>query len=244
MYNKLKLYIACITATATEQATPIHTTQTITLCFNFIKSINFFRYSLFTTAKIVDINTNQELSYNEEGEVRISGPNVMLGYHNNKIEEEKILHTDSKGVRWIYSGDLGYFDEDGHLYVKGRYKEMIVRPDGFKVYPTSIEDVILLHKDVSECKVVGCRDYTESQGELPKAFIRIKETEKDKEKIIEEIKNICERELAEYSLPFDYEIVEKFPVTSIGKINTTALKKETEEKLKKQTQFKIKTLKK
>ena len=121
---------------------------------------------------------------------------------------------------------------------------MIVRPDGFKVYPTSIEDVILLHKDVSECKVVGCRDYTESQGELPKAFIRIKETNKDKEKILEEIKLICKKELAEYSLPFDYEIVEKFPVTSIGKINTIALKEATEENLKKHTQLKIKILKK
>ena len=193
---------------------------------------------------IFDPETNEELTYNEEGEVRISGPNVMLGYYNNKKEEEKVLHVDEKGTRWIYSGDLGYFDEDGHLYVKGRYKEMIVRPDGFKVYPTSIEDVILSHKAVSECKVVGCRDYKESQGELPKAFIILKEEEKDKNIIIEEIKAICEHELAEYSLPFDYEIIDKFPVTSIGKINTIELKKDTEEKLKKQIQFKIKTLKK
>lgn len=188
---------------------------------------------------IFNPETNEELSYYEEGEVRISGPNVMLGYYDNKEEEEKILHINEKGERWIHSGDLGYFDEDGLLYVKGRYKEMIIRPDGFKVYPSSIEDVILSHKDVSECKVVGCRDYNESQGELPKAFIRLKETKKDKDTILEEIKLICETKLAEYSLPFDYEIRDKFPVTSIGKINTIALKQETEDELQKQIKKKV-----
>ena len=188
---------------------------------------------------IFDPKTNEELSYNQEGEVRISGPNVMLGYFDNREEEGKILHTDDKGVRWIYSGDLGYFDEDGLLYVKGRYKEMIIRPDGFKVYPTSIEEVILTHPDVSECKVVGCRDFSESQGELPKAFIILKETSKDKNTILKEVEAICHKHLAEYSLPFDYEIKEKFPVTSIGKINTIALKNETEEQLQKQIKQKI-----
>lgn len=181
---------------------------------------------------IFNPETNEEVSYNQEGEVRISGPNVMLGYFNNKEEEQKILYTDADGVKWIRSGDLGYFDEDALLYVKGRYKEMIIRPDGFKVYPSSIEDVILLHNDVAECKVVGCRDFSESQGELPKAFIIIKDTNKSPDIILEEIKVICEKELAEYSLPFDYEIITKFPTTSIGKIDTIALKEETEKKLK------------
>jgi len=176
--------------------------------------------------------TNEELSYNEEGEVRISGPNVMLGYYDNKEEEAKITYKDKFGTTWICSQDLGYFDEDCHLYVKGRYKEMIIRPDGFKVYPSSIEDVILLHKDVSECKVVGCRDFSESQGELPKAFITLKDKNRNEEKILEEIKVICQKELAEYSLPFDYEIIDKFPTTSIGKINTMALKEITEQQLK------------
>lgn len=192
---------------------------------------------------IFNPETNEELSYNQDGEVRISGPNVMVGYHNNKEEENKIIYKDEKGTKWIKSGDLGYFDEDGLLYVKGRYKEMIVRPDGFKVYPSSIEDVILLHKDVSECKVVGCRDFSESQGDLPKAFIILKENVENSDKTLEEIKQICEHELAEYSLPFDYEIIEKFPVTSIGKINTIALREETEEILKQQI-LKKKVLKK
>lgn len=184
-----------------------------------------------TVIGIFEPETDSELYYNEHGEIRISGPNVMLGYHNNKVEEDKILHTDSAGTRWIYSGDSGYYDDDAHLYVDGRYKEMIIRPDGFKVYPSSIEEVILLHESVSECKVVGCRDFTESQGYLPKAFIILKNGVSDVNRVIEEIKLICHTHLAEYSLPFDYEVLEKFPMTSIGKINTIVLREQTEQQI-------------
>ncbi len=207
---------------------------------NKLKSVGIpLSHSLIS---IFDPETNEELSYNQDGEVRIAGPNVMLGYYNNEEEENKILHTDENGVRWIYSGDLGHIDEDGLLFVKGRYKEMIIRPDGFKIYPSEIEDVILTHHDVAECKVVGCRDYNESQGELPKAFIILKETNRSKDVILEEIKTICQTKLSDYAQPFDYEIKEKFPVTSIGKINTIALKEEEESKL--QNKPKMKVLKK
>lgn len=177
---------------------------------------------------IVDPETKMPLEPNELGELWISGPNVMVGYFDNEEEQEKILHTDKNGTRWIRSGDLGYMDQDGIVFVKGRYKEMIIRPDGFKVYPSSIEEVILMHPAVLECKVVGCRDFSESQGELPKAFIILKNSSLDAKNILTEIKDLCEKELAEYSVPFDYEVKEKFPVTPIGKIDTIALKEETE----------------
>ena len=193
-----------------------------------------------TTIAIFNPETNEEVRCNEHGEIRITGPNVMLGYYDNNVEQQKILKKDEFGINWIHSGDSGYYDEDSYLYVDGRYKELIIRPDGFKVYPSSIEEVILKHKEVSECKVVGCRDYLESQGELPKAFIILKEESSNKEKTIEEIKQLCQKHLAEYSLPFDYEILDKFPTTSIGKINTIALKEKEENKL----QSKIKVLKK
>ena len=178
---------------------------------------------------VFDPETNEEVNYLEDGEIRITGPNVMLGYFDDSEEEKKVLHNIN-GENWIYSGDLGYFDSDGNIFVHGRYKEMIVRPDGFKVYPSSIEDIIMRHGFVSECKVVGCRDFSESQGELPKAFIVLK---KDfdidmQNKILNEIKQLCCSNLAEYALPFDYEIRESLPVTSIGKIDTIALKEEYE----------------
>lgn len=185
-----------------------------------------------TVIGVFDPETDNELSYNEHGEIRISGPNVMVGYYNNPVEEKKIMHVDEVGARWIYSGDSGYYDDDSYLYVDGRYKEMIIRPDGFKVYPNAIEEVILLHSAVSECKVVGCRDYSESQGELPKAFIILNGNDFDYELVLEEIRELCRVHLAEYSLPFDYEILDKFPTTSIGKINTIALKQMSEGKIR------------
>ncbi|MBQ6477641.1 MAG: acyl--CoA ligase [Bacilli bacterium] len=186
-----------------------------------------------TNIGIFNPETDEELSYNQDGEIRITGPNVMLGYHNNEKEEEKVLHNIC-GDKWVYSGDLGYFDKDGNLFVHGRYKDMIIRPDGFKVYPSAIEDVIMQHGFVSECKVVGCRDYNEIQGELPKAYILLKKHhDKDmQKKILQEIEQLCEDNLAEYSLPFEYEIKDSLPVTSIGKIDSLALKREYEEKHK------------
>lgn len=174
--------------------------------------------------EIVDPETNENMPIGEIGEVRISGPNVMLGYYNNAVETEKVLRKDSNGVSWIYSGDMGYLDEDGVLFVLGRYKEMIIRPDGFKVYPSSIEEVILKSEYVSECKVVGVRDYTESQGELPKAFIILKDNVIESDQVKNSIVRLCESELAEYSLPIAYVILRKFPVTGVGKIDTLKLK--------------------
>lgn len=176
--------------------------------------------------EIVDPENDVILGPNEVGEVRISGPNVMLGYYKNEGETEGIMRESSDGIKWIYSGDMGYMDEDGMLFVLGRYKEMIIRPDGFKVYPSSIEEVILKNPSVSECKVVGIRDNKESQGEVPKAFIILKAENADSNitKIKNEIKNLCEKELAEYSLPVAYEILDTFPVTAIGKIDTLKLK--------------------
>lgn len=185
-----------------------------------------------TTIGIFDYVTGDELPYDEYGEVRISGPNVMVGYYQNDEEEKKVLHEE-KGERVIYSSDRGKMDKDGTLFVTGRYKDMIVRHDGFKVYPSEIENIILTHPAVSECKIVGVRNYDESQGELPIAYIILKDDKYDKEKIISEIRNICQKELAEYSIPIYYNIINSFPKTSIGKIDTNALKKESDIKIRK-----------
>lgn len=174
--------------------------------------------------EIVNPETDEVLGSNETGEIRITGPNVMLGYYKNEAETQQVMKKSKDGIIWVYSGDMGYLDEDGVLFVLGRYKEMIIRPDGFKVYPSSIEEVILKNKYVSECKVVGVRDNSESQGELPKAFIILKEGMTDIDFKKNDIKKLCENELAEYSLPIDYVVLDAFPTTAIGKINTLTLK--------------------
>ena len=179
--------------------------------------------------QICDYETGKPLQLNEIGEVRISGPNVMIGYYEDPVEEAKILSYDGYGNKWIRSGDIGYMDEDGNLFIKGRYKEMIVRADGFKVYPNAIEEVILQCPEVSECKVVGYHDPHESQGELPKAYIKLKNTSGNSVHILKTIQSLCKKDLAEYSQPNCYEIIDSFPMTPVGKIDTLELKRRAEQ---------------
>lgn len=183
-----------------------------------------------TTISIFDPKTGEELGYNEQGEVCITGPNTMLGYFNNEEETNKILRKHEDGLTWVHSGDVGYMDADGNLYIVDRLKRMIIRPDGFKIFPSLIEDVVIKHPLVEACKVVGIRDLNFSQGKLPKVHVVLKETSKEIEEIEKEIFMLCEEGLPEYYQPCGIDFDESLPLTSIGKVDYMKLEKEDEEK--------------
>jgi len=108
---------------------------------------------------------------------------------------------------------------------------MIIRYDGFKVFPSIIENVISSHEAVESCKVVGIRDCEHSQGKLPKVHMVLKEEFKNIESlVIEELKNICSEKLPEYVQPYEYEVRNEMPLTSVGKIDYRALELEDENK--------------
>ena len=86
-----------------------------------------------------------------------------------------MIRVHSDGTKWVHSGDVGYMTENGNLFIVDRIKRIIIRPDGFKIYPSMIEDVIMQDKNVKLCKVVGVRDYKFSQGKLPKAHITLED---------------------------------------------------------------------
>jgi len=179
-----------------------------------------------TIISVFDSETGKELKYNEIGEICISGPNTMLGYYNNEEETNKIIKKHDDGLLWVHSGDLGYITERGVVYIKSRMKEMIVRADGFKIFPIMIEEVILSHKEVKSCKVVGVRDENFSHGELPKVFLVLKKEVEDEDKLKIELKKLCQEKLAEYLQPVDFVIKDKLPVTAIGKVDFMKLKSE------------------
>lgn len=185
-----------------------------------------------TTIAIFDPETNEELKYGEVGEVCITGPNTMLGYFKNQEETNKILRQHEDGKIWVHSGDLGYMTEEGKLFIIDRMKRMIIRHDGFKVFPNLIEDVILEHENVKTCKVVGMPDLEHSQGKLPKAYIILNDEYVDIKELEEEIFALCKEKLAEYSQPVEIEVKTTLPLTSIGKIDFIALEKEAEQKQK------------
>ena len=168
---------------------------------------------------------DEELDYNQTGEICMRTPNQMLGYFKHEELNETVLRKHKDGLTWVHTGDLGYIDEDGFLYVNGRIKEMITRHDGFKVYPSMIEKVINAHQAVASCKVVGVEDVTHGQGQVPKAYIVLKpEFEADGQQVLKEIKSDCIYCLPEYYVEgCEYEAIEKLPLTSLGKIDFRAL---------------------
>ena len=177
--------------------------------------------------KICDINTKEELPYGEIGEICISGPCVMKGYLNNPKETKEVLRKHKDGLVWLHTGDLGSMDEDGFIYYKQRAKRMIVS-SGYNLYPKYIENVIESHPDVLVSCVIGIpHPY---KVEVAKAFIVLKDNHKNKDKVLKEIKELCEKKLAKYSWPYEYEFRDDLPRTLVGKVAYNELIKEEEKK--------------
>lgn len=177
-----------------------------------------------TIISIFNPDTGEELKCGEKGEVCMTGPNTMLGYYKNEQETSNILRKHQDGMTWVHSGDIGYMDEDGFLFIEGRIKRIIVRHDGFKVFPSMIENVILQNHLVKECCAVGTPDKSHAQGMLPVVYaVLTGEGLKEKEESIKKIRKLCREELPEYAQPKGIKLIEKLPLTSIGKIDYRAL---------------------
>lgn len=189
-----------------------------TACVGKINSIQSVGVPLVKNeAKVINPDTNEEVNFNELGEICLTAPTTMLGYVDNKEEEEKLFYFDENNKRWIRSGDLGYMDEKGFIYLVGRIKRMLIR-GGFKVYPSEIENVITKNYGINECCVVGKN--SKEYGNEPVAYITIKNgMEYDTENLIEQIKNECMNLLSSYSVPIDFIVIEEMPLTAVGKID-------------------------
>ena len=154
----------------------------------------------------------------------MQGPHIMLGYHNNKIETNRVLRTHRDGSVWLHSGDIGYIDSDGCVFILGRMKRMIVRHDGFKVFPFQIESVVSQHQHVERCCAVGIPDKNHRQGQLPLVYIQLyAQCTVSIDTIRAELQVLCEHELPDYAVPVAWQFLEELPLTSIGKVDYKAL---------------------
>lgn len=179
-----------------------------------------------TIIAIFDPDTGEELTYNQHGEVCMTGPNTMLGYYGNDAETNQLIRKHKDGQLWVHSGDLGYMDEDGILFIEGRLKRMIVRHDGFKVFPSLIENTIQTCPDIQACCVVGADDQSHSQGKLPVAYVVLEtNTSLPEKQVKDKILALCQRELPEYAQPTAIHVIEKLPLTAIGKVDYRALER-------------------
>ncbi len=174
---------------------------------------------------------DEELPYGEEGEICISGPNVMLGYYNNEKETNLALHIHSDGNVWLHSGDLGIMDKDGFVRYTSRIKRLIVS-SGYNVYPNQIESLLESHEAVLLCSVVGIpHKYKE---EVAKAYIVLKNGYKKDDKLLAELKELCRKNLPKYSQPYEYEFRTSLPRTMIGKVDFRALQEENNKEREKE----------
>lgn len=168
--------------------------------------------------------TDRELPIGERGEICISGPSVMQGYYGKPDETALILRRHRDGRLWIHSGDIGYLDADGYVFLDSRIKRMIIRHDGFKVFPSMIENVISRHPAVQNCSVVGCADKDHVQGRLPFAYVELTPSQgKKKRQVVKELRQLCAEELPEYVLPIGYKFLDALPYTPLGKVDYRAL---------------------
>lgn len=164
--------------------------------------------------------TDRELPIGERGELCISGPCLMKGYYNKPEETAILLRRHPDGRVWAHTGDMGYLDEDGFVYLDSRIKRMIIRHDGFKVFPSIIENVVSRHPAVHQCSVVGCADKDHVQGRLPFVYIVLKaDTTAKKKQVIRELERMCAEELPEYVQPVAYKFIPSMPMTPVGKVD-------------------------
>ena len=158
------------------------------------------------------------------GEIVVSGPNVMQGYHGRPEANEEAFTTDEDGKVWFHTEDLGYWDEDDFFYVIDREKHMIVS-GGYNIYPREVEELLFEHEAVADAAIVGIPD--DRRGEIPKAFIVLAAGYEAGEDVTEDdIQQYCLDNLAAYKHPREVEFVEELPRTTTGKVQKFELKGE------------------
>jgi long-chain acyl-CoA synthetase len=171
--------------------------------------------------EIVD-DEGAPLGVGEVGEIVIRAPQVMQGYWEQPEQTVEMLRPGRSGERLLYTGDLGYMDEDGYIFIVDRKKDLI-KTCGFQVWPREIEEVLSAHPSVAECGVVGIAD--EMRGEVVKAWIVLRS---DSSATPSELKAFCRDRLAHYKVPAKYEFVSELPKTQIGKVLRRVLREEAD----------------
>lgn len=179
-----------------------------------------------TQVIIVDTETGRkELPQGQDGEIAISGPQVMAGYWN-KPDENQAVFREIDGRRFFLTGDIGHIDEEGYVIITDRKKDLIL-VGGFNCYPREVEEVLYAHPKVANAAVVGIPDA--KSGEAVKAFIQLAPGETATE---EEIINFCKERLTGYKRPRTVEFRDSLPTSVIGKVLRRVLR---DEELKKKS---------
>ena len=197
-------------------------------------AVENFKKSRYGSVGVPVINDTIEIVNKDEngiGEIRVKGPNVMLGYYEMPEKTAEVLKDG-----WFYTGDLGYYDKDGYLFVTGRSKNMIVLKNGKKVFPEEIETVVNRIDLVSECMVFGLQDKKDKNDlTLSVKVVYDEETIKEKyyDKTEEELRQIVWDKIKEVNMTFPkYKHIQNLITTREELIKTTTKKVKRQEEMK------------
>jgi len=163
--------------------------------------------------KIFD-DEDSELPHGQSGEIMINGPIVMKGYHHRPKETGEALRGG-----WLHTGDVGFLDKDGYLFITDRKKDMIIK-GGENIYPSEIENVLLQHPCIAEAAVIGIPD--KKYGEEVIAYV-VKEP--DVKLAEDEIILHCQKNYSKFKCPAAVRFIESLPKSMVGKILKKELRK-------------------
>lgn len=163
---------------------------------------------------------NCELLYGQRGNICITGPTMMKEYYNNPDATEETMVQHDDGTTWIHTGDLGYMDENGVLYLSGRKKRVIIRHDGIKISPFDIEKVVDNLDFVGASCVVGVDDIEHGSGSVPCINIVPSESSKlSDEEMKQFVIDMCALQLTDKYCISEVNVLNELPLTPVGKVD-------------------------
>ena len=185
-----------------------------------------------TDFKLIDSKTGEEINQDGvAGEMYFRGPSTMMGYYGNQTETDAALKDG-----WLHTGDMAKYEND-LLYFVQRKGNMIIS-SGVNVYPSNIEEVIERHSAVASCVVIGV--HHPYKMEVPKAYIVLKDGYDVTDELKKELRELCEKNLNIYSLPYDYEFTKELPQTLLGKVDRRKLSEQDNTQIEEQPKVLVK----
>ena len=175
--------------------------------------------------RIRDVETGeQDMPYGEPGEIICSGPQVMKGYLNLPNESAKALR-EIDGERWMFSGDVGYMDEEGYIFLCDRAKDMLI-VGGFKVFSVEVEDKLSAMPEIAACAIIGTEDKARPGNDVVNLYVELsaQHIDADQHAVKEKILTFCHETMAAFKTPKHIHFIDTIPLTAVGKIDKKALR--------------------
>jgi len=171
--------------------------------------------------RLVDPETDLEVSHGQQGELQTRSSMVMQGYYNMPDATADAIDADG----WLHTGDLATVDADGYYKITGRLKDMIIR-GGENIYPREIEEFLYTHPQIDDVQVIGVPD--QRFGEEVMAWVRLKP---DADATEDSIRDFCRGRIAHYKVPRYVKLTDEFPMTVTGKVQKFIMREQSIEEL-------------